>query len=111
MEPLLPEPLKDTSPIHLESIRRLCEDAYNLTLILRKSASDFKCESVPRDTVIDETVESQISPQAFDPPSKSQAPRIQGSRIALTIFGGLIKYEPSTGERFVLVKPHVVCRE
>ena len=111
MEPLLLEPSKDRSPIHFESIRRLCEDAYKLTLILRKSTSDFKCESVPEEIIIDDSLESQISPQAFDPPSKSRAPRIQGSRIAFTIFGALVKYEPATGERFVLVKPHVMCRE
>lgn len=111
MEPLCPEPFKDTSPIHFESIRRLCEDAYKLALVLRKSTSDFKCESMPCETVIDDSIESQISPQAFDPPPKSQAPRIQGSRIVFTIFGALVKYEPATGERYVLEKSHVVCCE
>ena len=111
MEPLLPEPFKDTSATHFESIRRLCEDACKLALILRKSTSELKCESVRSGTVIDALVESQISPQAFDPPPKSQAPRIQGSRIVLTLFGALVRYEPATGERYVLEKAHVICRE
>lgn len=111
MVPLLPEPLNDTWPRNFESICRLCEDAYKLTLVLRKSTSDFKVESVPNGTVIDDSVESQISPQGFIPPHKSQLPTIQGSRIDLTIFGALVKYDRATGERYVLEKSHVACRE
>ena len=107
MEPILQAQAPKAT--HFKSILRLCEDAYKLALILRKSSSDYKCESVPSGIVIDNRVESEISPQAFDTPQTSQAPMIQGSRIAFTIFGALVKYEPATGERHVLEKSHVVC--
>lgn len=110
MKPLLSDLFKETSAIHFKSILRLCEDAYKLALLLRKSSSDYRYETVPNGTVFDDSLESKISSQAFDSPQKSQASMIQGFRIAFTIFGALVKYEPATGERYVLEKSHVVCR-
>lgn len=114
MEPLLPSPLQSTTATNFKSILRLCQDAYRFAVFLRRSSADFECEIVPDGTVIDEKVESEISVQAFDPPQTPQTPQapvIQGSKIVLTVFGALVKIGPATGERHVLEKSHVVCRE
>lgn len=111
MEPLLADPSDVKTDIHYKSILRLCEDAYNVALVLRKSHFDYKCESLSDGTLIDEAVEGEIKPQGFDRPQATQDPMIQGSRIAFTMFGALVKYEPAIGERYMVEKAHVmICR-
>ena len=112
MDPLIPsyrnlpkgagDPVKE----HDSQVLKLCVDAYQLAVLMRKSRATYRCESCNEGTLIDEKLEPEISAQAFE---GVQAPTINGSKIALTIFGSLVKYS-ELDERHVLEKSHVICR-
>lgn len=104
MEPLLPSP--PNYKLHDPSIQQLCDDAYHLALILRKSKANYKFEVPKERLTITDTVESEISVQDFDGPQA----KLTGSRIHLTIFGALVKFSEPLGERHVLEKAFVICR-
>lgn len=109
MEPLLPTPSKSgvqaTPPLD-RLMLQLCEKAYQLTLILRRSKSKYTYETIKRGAVVDEYNISDISPQAFDVPGLDEP---LGASVAFTIFGALVKYPDMTpNERHVLERSHVV---
>lgn len=92
-----------------KSMRELCDKAYSLSVLLRRSKkATFKISVMKDDTLVTAPVEAKVSCQAFDGPSK---PGILGSRVAMTIFGGLLKIPvDSSDEQVDLEKSHVVCR-
>ena len=88
----------------------LCDKAYDLSVLMRRSKkATFQVSLVSDETIITPTIEARVTCQTFDGPSQ---PEILGSKIAMTIFGGLVKVpENSVDDRaVVLEKSHVVCR-
>ena len=114
MDPLLattPKVLPQGEPkpaeVHDNTVVQLCEDAFKLAILLRKSKANFKCEVQRMGTPIDGTLEAEIAPQAFD----GQPGPVLGSKLAFTIFGALVKYSGyALDERHVLERAHVICR-
>ncbi|MCJ1431996.1 hypothetical protein MMC27_001352 [Xylographa pallens] len=90
------------------SLTLLCNDALKLQLLLRRCKADYKFESFKDGTVINATVGSEVTEQAFDGPFDATAQ--QSVAIAFTISSALVKYDSASGERYVLEKSHVVCR-
>ncbi|KAL8979282.1 MAG: hypothetical protein Q9205_005343 [Flavoplaca limonia] len=92
-----------------KSVRELCDKAYGLSVLLRRNKkATFQISILKHDTVVTTLVEAKVSCQSYDGPWK---PDILGSRIAITIFGGLVKIpESSSDDRLILEKSHVICR-
>ncbi|KAL8995570.1 MAG: hypothetical protein Q9169_004712 [Polycauliona sp. 2 TL-2023] len=91
------------------SMRELCDKAYDLSVLLRRSKNTtFQTWIVKDGTVITPENVANLNCQAFVGPSQ---PDVIGSKVAMTIFGGLIKFsENSSDERVVLERSHVICR-
>lgn len=106
MEPLSSKSAPSTTQPLDRLMLQLCEKAYQLTLLLRRSKSRYTYENIKRGTVIDVYNVLDISPQAFDGPELEEP---IGASVAFTIFGALVKYPDLTpDERHVLDKSHVV---
>ncbi|KAI4282669.1 MAG: hypothetical protein L6R38_002759 [Xanthoria sp. 2 TBL-2021] len=92
-----------------KSMRELCDKAYSLSVLLRRSKkATFQTWAVKNDTIVTAPIEAKVSCQEFDGPAKAE---ILGSRVAMTIFGGLVKIPEDTSDgQIVLEKSHVVCR-
>ncbi|KAL8927111.1 MAG: hypothetical protein Q9172_001533 [Xanthocarpia lactea] len=88
----------------------LCDKAYDLSVLMRRSKKEtFQVLLDNDETIITPTIEARVTCQTFDGPSQ---PEILGSKIAMTIFGGLMKIpENSTEDRVIILeRSHVVCR-
>lgn len=73
----------------------------------RNKKATFKTESYKDYTVVTSAIEAKINCQVFDGRSESD---IVGSKIEMTIFGGLVKKPDLSSEAtVVLEKSHVVC--
>ncbi len=92
-----------------KSMGELCDKAYSLSLLLRRSKkATFQIWSAKAENVVTSLVEAHVSCQEFDGPAKAE---ILGSRVVMTIFGGLVKVpEDTTSGQIVLERSHVVCR-
>ncbi|MCJ1377669.1 hypothetical protein MMC17_000765 [Xylographa soralifera] len=114
MQPLTPLP-RDIPKGHSSpdstydsSLTLLCNDALKLQILLRRCKADYRFESFKDGTVINSTVGSEITEQAFDGPFDANTQ--QSVAIAFTISGALVKYDSASGQRYVLEKSHVVSR-
>lgn len=110
MEPLLAEPSEVQQDIHYQSILRLCQDAYQFSLVLRKSKYNYEFVPLSDGAVIEGEAGREVTSQGFDSSQESPDNGFEGYRVAFTSFGGLISCIPGTGERSVVVQAHVVCR-
>ncbi|KAI4247951.1 MAG: hypothetical protein LQ352_006041 [Teloschistes flavicans] len=92
-----------------KSMRDLCDKAYSLSLLMRRNKkATFKTESYKDYTVVTSAIEAKINCQVFDGRSESD---IVGSKIEMTIFGGLVKKPDLSSEAtVVLEKSHVPAR-
>ncbi|KAI4096804.1 MAG: hypothetical protein LQ339_006888 [Xanthoria mediterranea] len=92
-----------------KSMRELCDKAYSLSLLLRRSKkATFQIWTAKAETLVTGSVEANASCQEFDGPAKAE---ILGSRVVMTIFGGLVKVPEDTASgQIVLERSHVVCR-
>lgn len=108
MDPQISTPTRGSVEQLERSMRELCEKAYDLSLLLRRSkGATFKILRFRDDDTVTAAVEAEINCQVVDGPRR---PSIIGSRISMIIFGGLEKFSGSSGEeRVILEKPHVVC--
>lgn len=86
----------------------LCDKAYELSLLFRRSKkAHFKVVAMNHMTIT-EGVEAMVNPQAFEGPS---SPTVLGSTITMTVFGALSKSSDEVSkERIYLEKAQVVCR-
>ncbi|KAL8856125.1 MAG: hypothetical protein Q9178_007250 [Gyalolechia marmorata] len=85
----------------------LCNKAYDLSVLMRRSKkATFQVSRCNDETIITPTIEARVNCQTFDGPSQ---PEILGSRIAMTIFGGLLKVPENSAEDRVMIleKSHV----
>ena len=91
-----------------KSVLGLCNKAYDLSLLWRKSRNaTFKIITAKDETLVTAANEAEISCQLVEGPGR---PDLVGSRIMMTVFGGLEKSSGgSDEERTILEKPHVVC--
>ena len=103
----LPHGEPDSTEVHDNTVLQLCQDAFKLALVLRKSKANFRCEVQRTGTLIDANIESEIVPQAFD----GQPGPVHGAKVAFTIFGALVKYSGyALDDRHVLERAHIICR-
>ena len=110
MEPLLAEPSEVQQDIHYQSILRLCQDAYQFSLDLRRSKYNYEFVPLPDGAVIEGEASGEVRGLCFDTSQALPDTGFEGYRIAFTSSGGLISCVPASGERRALVKAHVVCR-
>ncbi|KAL9577737.1 MAG: hypothetical protein Q9212_006177 [Teloschistes hypoglaucus] len=83
--------LSNTASMDLlgKSMWELCDKAYDLSLLMRRNKKvSFTTSSFNYGTVISPAIEAEVSCQAFDGRSE---PDVVGSKIVMTIFGGLVK--------------------
>ncbi|KAI4229405.1 MAG: hypothetical protein L6R36_000859 [Xanthoria steineri] len=109
MEPYL-SATTDASLELLEKLMRdLCEKAYSLSLLLRRSKkATFQIWTAKVDSIVTGPIEANVSCQEFDRPATAE---ILGSRVVMTIFGGLVKIPDETVSGHIVLEPsHVVCR-
>ncbi|KAL9629411.1 MAG: hypothetical protein Q9204_005288 [Flavoplaca sp. TL-2023a] len=109
MDPFLLTATIGSGASNEQLVRELCDKAYSLSVLMRRNKNaTFQIPIMKHDTGVTKLVEDKVSCQYFDGPRK---PDILGSRIAITIFGGLVKIpESSSDDRLTLEKSHVVCR-
>ena len=91
------------------SMLELCEKAYALSVLLRKSRKcTFETVIWEKDTPVTAAIKEEISVQSsYGPPQDD----ISMSKIAMTVSGALVKFpEGPSGERVMLEKSQVVCR-
>jgi hypothetical protein len=119
LEFLSPIPLRDSRDESLikTKVLELCEEAFRLKLMMRKSKEGYQCE-VP-DTeggpcLLVPNHESLVEPMAVEGGKPSQA----GNEIAYTLFAALTKQGASSSSssssgdkrRLVLEKAHVILK-
>ncbi|KAL8946547.1 MAG: hypothetical protein Q9222_007074 [Ikaeria aurantiellina] len=92
----------------IKSMRDLCDRAYDLSIMMRKSKkAGFATSTMKKDTIVTTAWETKFSCQAYDGPLHSD---ILGSRVSIIVFDGLVKLGDNPSEEPVtLEKPHVVC--
>ena len=92
-----------------KSMRGLCDKAYSLSLLMRRSKkATFQIWTAKADSILTGPIEVNASCQEFDGPATAE---ILGSRVVMTIFGGLVKIpDESVSGHIVLERSHVVCR-
>ena len=92
-----------------KSMGELCDKAYSLSLLLRRSKkATFQIWTAKVDSIVMGPIEANVSCQKFDGPATAE---ILGSRVAMTIFGGLVKIPDETvSGHIVLERSEVVCR-
>lgn len=89
-------------------MEELCDKAYELSLLFRKSKKAHFKVIVMNHMTITEGVEAMVNPQAFEGPSSST---VLGSTITMTVFGALSKSSDEVSkERIYLEKAQIVCR-
>lgn len=106
--------LDKKNPVQAEKTLRaqafeLCKDALKLTIMMRKSRQEYRCEAI---TDVGQgpiaTLESWCEPQAVDGGGVSE----RGDNIAYVLFGALCKHPAYRGEsERVLVKAEVVLEK
>ncbi|KAL8671692.1 MAG: hypothetical protein Q9168_003814 [Polycauliona sp. 1 TL-2023] len=91
------------------SMHELCDKAYELSVLLRRGKSTtFQVWISEDESVVTPSIEGNVNCQAFVGASQPDA---VGSKVVMTIFGGLVKIpEDSSGDRVILEKSHVICR-
>ena len=91
-----------------DSVQELCDKAYDLSVLLRKSRGvTFKVIKLPYGFRITEKTEDQVSLQRY----VGRLPQdILGSEVEFTVFGSLTKHLDDSSEPIILEKAQVVCR-
>lgn len=106
MEPWLSE--SADREIHQQALVQLCTAAYELALLLRKSKATYKVVKFEEGQLIHEATERSMIAQAFEGPT---LPEVQGSKIAFTLFGAMLKSaDTELDEEYILEKAHVICK-
>lgn len=86
-----------------DHLLKLCTDALQLVLDLRKCKDLYRCEILATGGSVDE---DKVEPQAAE---KAEGPQIDRPRLEVILFGTLAKYPAMTPNvRLVLEKAHVV---
>lgn len=90
-----------------DGITELCTKAPKLELLLRQSKHGYTSRAIPPETLVNDSEESDMAPEAFEDPQPGVIP---GSRVAFTLFGALFKFtNHAKSEWKILEKAQVVC--
>lgn len=92
-------------PQLLLDLTDLCQDAYNLTVMIRQSTDRYRFISIEEDTKVKTADEIDFQPDDMFGPSGKYV----GSRVWITLFGALLK-DNQAGETYVIEKARVICR-
>jgi len=95
-----------------DSVNRLCNDAYNLILTLRRCDDTYRCEVPKPGAKVDTDVEP-LAQEYHHSTTEASHGRVASEKavILFTIFGSLVKYpENNMAKRLVLEKAHVVIK-
>lgn len=90
------------------SIRRLCQDANELRLLMRKSKDDYYCVDIPTGKVLD-GADHLACPFGATTGGKNDRSGHVGVMVAFTLFGALVKDpQPSAEKTRVLERAQVI---
>lgn len=94
-----------------DPIRKLCDDTYNLVLLLRGLEDTYTFEFPKSGAKIDDTAEPVAREYAHHATGASRNQTTSKEVISFTTFGSLVKYPKNNmAKRLVLEKAHVVVK-
>ena len=91
-----------------QSVKELCDNAYDLSVLMRKSRrANFSVTCPLEGAAFSARGHQQMLVQDFFGPPPEE---FEGTAVVFTIFGGLTKWPEDAPERVTLEQAHVVCR-